>query len=72
MSLLGTIIPDSWNIKVPENVRVARLKTCVSCPGNHLIKLTGNCSQCLCFVREKVELKNEECPKKFWVKYNNQ
>ncbi len=70
MSILRTIIPKLGfkNKLVPENIRAERLLCCVQCPSKKYFKPTGSCLVCGCFVREKVELKNQECPEGYWDK----
>lgn len=70
MSVLRTILPilGFSSAIVPENKRVERLRICVSCPTKKYFETTGNCMNCGCFVREKVELKKEFCPEGHWNK----
>lgn len=70
MSILKTILPIlGYTSKlVKEDTRIDRLKTCVSCPFKRYFVATGTCLECGCFVREKVQLKNQECPLGFWDK----
>lgn len=67
MSLLRTVLPifGLEDKLVDEKTRVERLTTCVvKC--DKYFKPTGNCLECGCFVREKVELKNQNCPLNYW------
>lgn len=70
MRIIKTIIPllGYKNLLVPEYIRATRLKTCVECPSKKYFKATGSCLLCGCFVREKTELKNQECPEGYWDK----
>lgn len=49
-----------------ENQQATRLGECNTCPS--LIKLTGNCGECGCFVKLKTQYKQEECPLQKWSK----
>ena len=48
----------------PEQNAKYRLSVCNSC--EFLIKKTGRCGQCGCFVSAKVKLNFEECPVGKW------
>lgn len=54
---------DSRN-KVPEQVARDRMNTCLEC--EHLIKVTKQCSKCLCFMEAKTTLKQSFCPIGKW------
>lgn len=53
----GTTLAD-------EELSKSRLNTCNSC--EHLLKLTGNCKKCGCFVAAKTKLKQQKCPINKW------
>jgi hypothetical protein len=47
---------------VDDKVAAARLSICHACPYHE----DGQCTVCTCFVRMKVMLSTETCPKKLW------
>lgn len=47
-----------------EELSKSRLEICNSC--EHLLKLTGNCKKCGCFVAGKTKLKQQKCPINKW------
>lgn len=47
-----------------ENLGKERFEICKSCP--ELIKLTGNCKKCGCFMIAKTKLQNAVCPLGKW------
>jgi hypothetical protein len=47
-----------------ENLGKERLDICKSCP--ELIKLTGNCKKCGCFMIAKTKLQGAMCPLGKW------
>lgn len=49
---------------VEDDVYNHRLDLCNNCP--KLINLTGQCGECLCFVKLKTKLKQEQCPLSKW------
>ena len=53
---------------VPKEVAEERLSICNSCP--KLIKLTGNCAECGCFVSAKTKYRQEHCPLFKWDVWN--
>ena len=54
---------------VPEEVYEMRLNTCKNCP--KLIKITGNCAECGCFVSAKSKYRQEACPLGKWSKWES-
>jgi hypothetical protein len=50
--------------KVSDQTRIMRLKLCNACP--KLLRVTGNCKECGCFVTEKTKYAAESCPLKKW------
>lgn len=57
---------DGVDQHVTEEIREVRMKICEECP--KLIKITGNCGECGCFVKIKTKYKQEECPLNKWNK----
>jgi hypothetical protein len=57
---------DKW--LVDDKIKQERLDICNNCP--NLVKATGQCKICFCFVKLKTSLKTEECPDKKWIKIN--
>ena len=53
---------------VDKKIYKERLDICRSC--NKYIKVTGNCSVCLCFMRVKASIGQMSCPEKQWVETN--
>lgn len=53
---------------VPEEVAKERLEICNNCP--KMIKLTGNCKSCGCFVKYKTKVRQEHCPLYKWDKWS--
>jgi hypothetical protein len=49
---------------VDEDVARQRLSVCEECP--LFIKATGQCSECLCFMKFKTKLSAAECPQHLW------
>ena len=49
---------------VPEEVAKERLEICNNCP--KMIKLTGNCAECGCFISAKCKFRQEKCPLGKW------
>ncbi len=49
--------------KVTVETHKARLSKCYSCPS---LLITGNCSTCGCFVKDKAKYIDESCPEKKW------
>ena len=41
-----------------------RYRICLTCP--KLIKLTGQCGECWCFVKLKTKIVSAECPRNKW------
>lgn len=64
MSLIKAIIGAMLNKKVTPAQKQQRLSICNTCP--HLYTPTRQCSQCLCFVDAKTEIKTEHCPLYKW------
>lgn len=60
---------DSQN-KVPEQVAKDRMNICLEC--EHLIKVTKQCSKCLCFMELKTTLKSAFCPVSKWTTFNQE
>jgi hypothetical protein len=61
------------NIFTPENasteLQIKRLTICNNCKdnkGNSNLYITGQCKNCLCFVKEKVKYNAENCPRDKW------
>jgi hypothetical protein len=50
--------------KASEEKAASRLEICNSCP--HLIKLTGQCKKCGCFMWAKTRLEAAKCPVGKW------
>lgn len=50
--------------KVDDHLRMKRLQACNGCPS--LLRATGNCKICGCFVNEKTKYAAESCPLKKW------
>jgi len=50
---------------VNKEIYKARLEVCRRC--DKYIKVTGNCSVCLCFMRVKASIGQMSCPKKKWL-----
>lgn len=48
----------------PEEIQSNRLNICLNC--EHLIKITHQCSKCLCIVDGKVMVKKSKCPMGKW------
>lgn len=65
---LGTTRP--WDFINPnteyatEEVSTTRFSICETCPS--LIKLTGQCKECGCFMKLKAKLKEAVCPLGKW------
>ena len=55
--LAGKILTDG--ILAPAKLVKQRRQICKVCP--HLIRVTGNCKKCGCFVEAKTEYLNEFC-----------
>ena len=49
---------------VPEEEAKARFEICKACP--RLIKTTGQCKECGCFMNLKTKLAKAECPLHKW------
>lgn len=47
-----------------ENLGKERFEICKSCP--ELIKLTGNCKKCGCFMTAKTKIQGATCPLGKW------
>jgi|TARA_R110002020_G_scaffold448292_1_gene661044 NAD-dependent dihydropyrimidine dehydrogenase PreA subunit len=54
------------NFFVSEKDYKTRLSICKECI--YYFAPTGQCKQCLCFMKLKAKLALLECPKKFWLK----
>ena len=54
------------NLFVSEEDYNKRIAICKEC--QYYFKPTGQCKQCLCFMRLKAKLAFLNCPKKYWVK----
>ena len=50
---------------VDKKIYKERLDICRSC--NKYIKVTGNCSVCLCFMRVKASIGQMSCPLELWL-----
>ena len=48
----------------PEDLMVKRLRRCQACP--KFDEDFGQCKECSCFVKVKVMLTTEGCPRGFW------
>jgi hypothetical protein len=55
-------------IQDPRIVR-ERIYTCSNCP--RLYRATGQCADCLCFVKQKAKLGTEDCPNGYWRNLND-
>lgn len=53
---------------VPEEVAKERLEICNNCP--KMIKLTGNCAECGCFLSAKCKFRQEKCPLGKWDEWS--
>jgi len=51
---------------VTDEVYNDRLNICKSCV--YYFKPTGSCKVCLCFMKIKARIANQECPQKYWSK----
>ena len=51
---------------VPNEVYEDRIAICKSC--TYYSSLLGNCKICLCFMKLKARIGNQECPNKLWAK----
>ena len=60
--LIGSIMTNG--IKVSPEIAKKRLKICKSCP--HLLKRTGNCKKCGCFVDVKTLYQDQYCKLGKW------
>ena len=60
--LIGNIFTDG--VKVADNIAKKRLAICNRCP--HLLKRTGNCKKCGCFVSVKVLYADQRCSLGKW------
>ena len=49
--------------RVQETIAAERLAICKACPK---LLMTGQCSECGCFMAAKVKLPNAECPLHKW------
>ena len=66
MSLLIDIVKNvkgKSTDKVSVDLHSTRVSICNKCPK---LLITGNCSVCGCFVKDKAKYKNEKCPLKKW------
>ncbi len=58
------------NPDADERTQLRRINICLNvCKdlyGNSNIYSTGQCKDCLCFVKQKVKYKNEQCPRMYW------
>lgn len=59
------LLNSEYYIKDERVVR-ERVNTCFWCP--EYINLTGQCSECGCFIKAKAKLKTEDCPLEKWKK----
>jgi hypothetical protein len=50
--------------RVGEQLAEERYEICSTCP--RLIKLTGQCKECGCFMQQKVKLPHASCPLFKW------
>lgn len=76
MSKLGSGAKSLFNIaanaakgidqSVPEEVSKERHSICEGCPKR---TVTGQCSECLCFTKAKVLIRQEACPLDKWSKW---
>ena len=57
----------AWVRSTPSSLELAsaRLEVCCSC--EYLDPLTRQCTKCWCFVRYKVQWRDEECPVGYWI-----
>ena len=51
---------------VSDEIYEERLAICKECV--YYFKPTGNCKRCLCFMKLKARISNQECPQKYWLK----
>jgi hypothetical protein len=61
---IGANIVNGVDQTVSEQTKFERRAICESCP--KLIKITRQCSECLCFVDLKTTIKQEKCPLDKW------
>jgi hypothetical protein len=50
--------------RVEDSIKDERMAICRECP--FLIKITGQCSKCGCFMEAKTRLPNASCPEGKW------
>ena len=51
---------------VPQDVYEDRIAICKECI--YYFKPSGQCKRCLCFMKVKARISNQECPQKYWSK----
>jgi len=53
------------NFFTSDKIYKERISICRSCV--YYFKPTGQCKRCLCFMKVKARIANQECPEKFWL-----
>jgi hypothetical protein len=66
---LSNVMMDMSKFLVPEEIKISRMNTCLSC--EHYINLTQMCAKCMCLVPAKVSLKPACCPELKWHHYED-
>ena len=51
---------------VPQEIYEDRMAICKGCV--YYSSLLGQCKRCLCFMKVKARISNQECPQKYWSK----
>lgn len=55
---------------VPKHVANERMNICLGC--DKYFAATGQCKECLCFLKFKTTIAQESCPLKKWLEYNKE
>ena len=53
------------NFFTSDKIYKERISICRSCV--YYFKPSGQCKRCLCFMKIKSRIANQECPEKFWI-----
>ena len=60
--LIGNMMTDG--VKVHPDIAKKRLQICLKCP--YLLKRTGSCKKCGCFVNIKTQYADQSCKLEKW------